>query len=376
MNRATGIQNKRQFIKNSLLYAGGMFIAGKSAFSGTVRKPENHRKEAMYQAPSPKGIRCLICPNECSIREGMTGDCRNRKNIGGKLYSIAYGNPCAVHVDPVEKKPLLHFLPQSYSFSIATAGCNLACLNCQNWTISQSGPTETRNQDLMPEEVVKQAIAENCRSISYTYSEPVTFYEYTYDTSRLARAKGIKNVLVSAGYINEQPLREMARYIDAANIDLKSFSNDIYIKLNGGTLEPVLSTLRILKEMKVWLEITNLVIPGWTDDPAMIRRMCDWLVKNGFSDYPLHFSRFHPQYKLTQVPATPVAVLEKARSAAMKAGMNFVYIGNVANTDAENTYCPSCKKLIVERKGFRILRNSIVTGKCGYCGYSIPGKWN
>lgn len=375
MNPITGLQNKRQFIKNSLLCAGGLFIAGKAIPGGQAGKTDKHVREAMYQAQTPKGVRCLICPNECSIREGMTGDCNNRKNIGGKLFSIAYGNPCAVHIDPIEKKPLLHFLPQSYSFSIATAGCNLACLNCQNWTISQSSPTETRNEDLLPEEVVKHAIAEDCKSISYTYSEPITFYEYSYDTSRLARAKGIKNVLVSAGYVNEQPLRELAKFMDAANIDLKSFSNDIYTRLNGGSLEPVLRTLSILKEMKVWLEITNLVIPGWTDDAAMIKKMCNWLVANGFSDCPLHFSRFHPQYKLTQVPATPVAVLEKSRNTALQAGMKYVYIGNVAGSNGENTYCPSCKKVVVERKGFRILNNAIVSGKCRFCGHIIPGRW-
>jgi pyruvate formate lyase activating enzyme len=359
--------------------AGGICLIGKTGFAGGrlsgYDAPGRFSKLAMFQTESPKGIRCLVCPNECNIKEGDTGDCRNRKNFSGKLYSIAYGNPCAVHVDPIEKKPLLHFKPGSYAFSIATAGCNLACLNCQNWTISQTSPSETRNEDLMPAEVVKEAIRNNCKSIAYTYSEPVTFYEYTYDSSKIARSRGISNILVSAGYIHEEPLREIARYIDGANIDLKSFSNDIYIKLNGGTLEPVLNTLKTLNQMNVWLEITNLVIPGWTDDFNMIKRMCDWLHANGFEDNPLHFSRFHPQYRLTQVPATPVATLVKAREIALRSGIKFVYIGNVSGTDAENTWCPTCKKMIVERKGYRILQNSIVSGKCQYCGTPIPGRW-
>jgi pyruvate formate lyase activating enzyme len=228
----------------------------------------------------------------------------------------------------------------------------------------------------MPAKVVEGAIAGQCKSIAYTYSEPVTFYEYTYDTAKLARARGIKNILVSAGYIHEQPLREMARYIDAANINLKSFSDEIYTKLNGGRLEPVLNTLKVLKEMKVWLEITNLVIPGWTDDMTMIKKMCEWLHVNGFDDYPLHFNRFHPEYRLTQVPLTPVETLVKARKIALDAGLHYVYIGNVANTDAENTNCSSCHKTVVVRKGYRILQNDIVSGKCRYCGHIIPGCWS
>ncbi|MBN2482034.1 MAG: AmmeMemoRadiSam system radical SAM enzyme [Bacteroidales bacterium] len=329
----------------------------------------------MFYSEVPQGARCLICPNECTIKEGDTGDCRNRMNVNGTLYSIAYGNPCSANVDPIEKKPLYHFIPTSYAYSIATAGCNLACLNCQNWTISQSSPLETKNYDLMPDAVIEEAVKNNCRSIAYTYSEPVTFFEYTYDTAKLARRRGIKNVLVSAGYINEEPLRELARYIDAANIDLKSFSDSIYLKLNGGSIKPVLNTLLVLKEMNVWLEITNLVIPTWTDDFNMIRQMCEWLYSNGFSDCPLHFSRFHPQYKLTRLPATPVSTLEKAREIALETGLKYVYIGNVSGTEAEHTYCPNCHKIVVERKGYRILSNSIVSGRCKYCNEVIQGHW-
>jgi len=332
------------------------------------------RKEAMFYAATPKGAKCLICPNECSIKDGEAGDCRSRVNTGGKLFSIAYGNPCAVHVDPIEKKPLFNFLPGSHAYSIATAGCNLACLYCQNWDISQTSPDKTRNYDLMPRQVVEEAIANQCKSIAYTYSEPITFFEYTYDTSKIARSKNIRNVLVSAGYINENPLRELAKYIDAANIDLKSFKDEIYMKLNGGSLQPVLNTLKVLKEMNVWLEITNLVVPSWTDDLTMVSQMCKWLFDNGFANNPLHFSRFYPQYKLTQLPATPVSTLIKCREIAMKAGLKFVYIGNVPG-EAENTICPSCGKVVVARKGYQINTTNLVASKCKYCYEPIAGKW-
>jgi pyruvate formate lyase activating enzyme len=288
---------------------------------------------------------------------------------------LAFGNPCAVHVDPIEKKPFLHYLPGTYSYSIATAGCNLACLNCQNWQISQTSPRNTENTDLMPEQVVNECVSNHCKSIAYTYSEPIAFYEYTYETSRLARSKGIKNLLVSNGYINDEPLRKLCKVIDAANINLKSFSDDIYLRLNAGKLQPVLNTLKTMKDEGVWLEITNLVVPTWTDNFDMIKRMCEWLVVNGLNNYPLHFSRFNPMYKLLQLPATPVNILFKAREIALQSGCNYVYIGNVPMANTEDTSCPKCKKTVIERKGFRITSNSLENGKCKWCGTNIPGVW-
>ena len=317
----------------------------------------------------------MLCPSECDIKPDDVGICRTRINYGNKLYSIAYGNPCAVHIDPIEKKPLYHFYPKSRALSIATAGCNLACLNCQNWTISQFSPKDTKNYDLMPDKTVEMCISEGCKSIAYTYSEPIAFYEYTYDTAKLAHEKGIKNVIVSAGYINEKPLRNWCKYIDAANIDLKSFDNDIYMELIGGTLQPVLNTLKILKEEGVWLEITNLIVPGWTDNLDMIKKMCDWLYDNELYEYPLHFSRFHPTYKLSQLPSTPASTLERARKIALESGIKYVYIGNVPGHSAENTYCPECKKLLIERKGFRIISNNIINSTCKFCGEKISGVW-
>ena len=376
--------SKRQFMKYTLAGIGGIACApmtslfGKNPVSAVNNPPEKLWKwsrEAMYYTATPRGLKCLRCPNECTIKEGELGDCHNHLNYNGKLYTIAYGNPCAVHIDPIEKKPLLHFLPESNAFSIATAGCNLACLNCQNWSISQKSPRETRNFDLMPDKVIEAAIESNCESIAYTYSEPITFYEYTYDTAILAHNAGIKNVLVSAGYINEEPMRKLARVIDAANIDLKSFKDSIYLKLNAGKLEPVLRTLKILNEEGVWLEITNLIIPGWTDDFDMIKEMCEWLYKNGFADNPLHFSRFQPIYKLTQLPPTPLSTLTKAREIALDAGIKYVYIGNIPGTEAENTFCPNCNKIIIKRRGYRILSNHVINGKCEFCSEPISGVW-
>ena len=228
----------------------------------------------------------------------------------------------------------------------------------------------------MPARVVEECIKSKCESIAYTYSEPTSFYEYVYDTSKLARAKGIKNIFVSNGYINEEPLKKLAPYLDAANIDLKSFSDATYMKLNGGKLQPVLDTLKTLKANKVWLEITNLVIPSWTDDFVMIKKMCDWLVLNGFAEYPLHFSRFFPLYKLTQLSSTPVSSLLKAKEIAEKAGCKYVYIGNVPEVGTENTICPRCKKTVIERRGYAILSMHLEQGKCKFCGYGINGIWN
>jgi len=378
---------KRDFIKTCSLGMGGV-ACGLTRFGiagglqpllpgqdGSVQNPGKWSKEALFTAETPGGIKCLKCPNCCILDRNRTGRCRNRVNYEGKLYSIAYGNPCAVHIDPIEKKPLFHFLPSTRAFSIAAAGCNLACLNCQNWQISQVSPNETENVDLMPAAVVGECLRSGCESIAYTYSEPTTFYEYAYDTAVLARAKEIKNVWKSNGYISEQPLRKLCKVIDAANIDLKSFDDGTYRRLNGGTLAPVLRTLQVFREEGVWLEITNLVIPGWSDDPEMIKRMCQWLCASGLQDCPLHFSRFTPLYKLAHLPATPVATLEAARDAAIKAGIRYVYIGNVPGHLAENTFCHHCHRQVLERKGFAILQNAIEKGACKFCGGRIPGIW-
>ena len=382
--------SKRNFIKNSLLGAGalgfGLHTFDNLAATNDVEiirqyKPlntgnqEQFSIEALYYVTTPKGLKCQLCPNNCIIKEGEESDCRTRINKNGILECIAYGNPCAVHIDPVEKKPLYHFLPSSKTLSIATAGCNLACLNCQNWEISQTSPAKTRNYKLMPEDVVKKCLENDCLSIAYTYSDPVVFYEYVLDTAKIARQEHIKNIIVSAGYIYEKPLREWCNYIDAANIDLKSFSNDIYEMLSAGTLEPVLNTLRILKEEEVWLEITNLIVPSWTDDLDMIKKMCDWLYDNEFENTPLHFSRFFPHYKLTDLPPTPVEILLKAKQIAKESGLNFVYIGNAPETGSCITNCPNCNTILIERIGYSIQQMKLSNNCCPECGIFIHGIW-
>ena len=384
---ARNVFTKREFLKTGASGLGLMAcsICGQNLLAKTtsifpVQSQQTYNidqwtTKARYFVNTPKGIKCQICPNECKMLLNEVGECKTRINIDNELYCIAYGNPCAIHIDPVEKKPLYHFYPGSKAFSIATAGCNLACLNCQNWEISQKSPRETRNYDLPPHKVVQECIDNNCKSIAYTYSDPVAFYEYTLDTSKFAREKGIKNILVSAGYIHEKPLREWCQYIDAANIDLKSFSDEIYEMLNAGKLEPVLNTLKILKEENVWLEITNLIVPNWTDDLEMIKEMCGWLAENNFENTPLHFSRFHPLYKLATLPTTPESILVKAREIAIAAGINYVYIGNIPGSNAVNTYCPNCDKIVIERKGYKILNFHIKDNKCNYCTTEIQGIW-
>lgn len=368
--------NKREFIQKSLLGFGGLCLHSK-AFSG-YKLPNTENKyiiESQFYIPTPKGVRCQICPNECDLGTGETAACRNRINIKNKLYSIAYGNPCAVHLDPIEKLPLYHFLPSSNSLSLGLAGCNLACLNCQNWTFSQKSPNETKNFDYMPDKVIEEALNHECKSIAFTYSEPTTYFEYVYDTALLAGANNIRIVFKTSGYINEAPLRKLCKVIDAANVDLKSFSNKTYLKLNAGKLDPVLNSLKVLKEEGVWLEITNLVIPSWTDNLEMIKQMCGWLAEHGFEETPLHFGRFYPEYKLTRLPPTPLGTLLKAAEIASQGGLKHVYVGGIPGSDISDTHCPSCDKAVIVRKGNSIIRKKLSNNQCSFCSARIKGVW-
>jgi len=370
--------SKRDFVKKCLaLSAGVVAMPCHGVMSCMIpEEQELYRKVAMFQEETPRGIMCRICPNECVLKEGEVSDCRNRIVRKSKLYTMAYGNPCSANVDPIEKKPLYHFLPGSRAFSIATAGCNLICLNCQNWAISQTSPDKTRNFNLPPERVVEESIRNNCLSIAYTYSEPVTFYEYTYETAVIAKKSGIKNVFKSNGYINPEPLKKLCTVLDAANIDLKSFNNNTYLKLTGGKLQPVLDALKIYKEMGVWLEITNLIVPKWTDNTDEIGLMCKWLGENGFKDTPLHFSRFYPTYKLEQLPPTPVELLKTAYRIATGEGLQYVYIGNVPGNEMADTKCPNCGTTVIARQGYTITANKIKDGRCTKCNTIIEGVWS
>lgn len=322
-----------------------------------------------------KKVQCELCPNECVLENNQTSYCRARKNKDGTLFSLVYGKPCAVQVDPIEKKPFFHFLPKTTAFSIATAGCVLRCKFCQNWQISQAGPDDVDTQDLPPDMVVRQALFYGCKSIAYTYTEPTVFYEYMYDTSVIARKYGIKNIMHTCGYMKGKPLRTLSKYMDAANVDLKAFTEDFYARICSGRLKPVLDSLIILKEEGVWLEITNLVIPTLNDNMKDIKEMCRWILKNLGPDIPIHFSRFFPNYKLKNLPPTPLETLTEARKTAMDAGLKFVYVGNIRH-EGENTLCNKCKKILIERVGYFIKQNNISKGKCRFCSTLIPGVWS
>lgn len=287
-----------------------------------------HKAEFTTQLAAGK-VKCNLCPHECVIVSGHTGLCRSRKNIDGTLYALSYARPCSIADDPIEKKPLAEWHPGTRCLSVACAGCNLRCPNCQNYTISQVSPEKVPSYDCSPGELVKLALRHHLPTIAYTYTEPLTWYEYLYDTAVLAHKNGLYNVLVSAGYINEEPLRKLAPFLDAANIDLKSFSDEIYRHYNGASLDPVLRTLLILHEMNVHLEITLLLIPGINTDEAMLRRMFRWMAKNGLCDFPLHISRFFPMYKKTDVDMTPLADMRIAKSIAQDEGIKHIYLGNV-----------------------------------------------
>lgn len=356
-------------------------------------------KEGRHYMKLGRNVQCVLCPNNCLLTPGDRSHCRTRVNKDGVLYTLAYGNPCSLHVDPVEKKPLFHFLPGTLSFSLATAGCVFRCLNCQNWEISQKTPEQTKDvtgpelrlrapiptaltpQDnarlsLFPEDAVELAKALRCPSISYTYTEPTAFYEYVYDTSKLAHQNGIRNIMVTCGSIEERPLRDLAQYLDAAHVDLKGFDEDVYHKLNSGRLQPILNTLKTLHDQGVWFEMINLIVPTYTDNCEMMKRMCGWLSQTLGPDYPLHFSRFHPAYKLEHLPPTPIETLLRAREIARAAGLRHVYIGNAPDApDAGTTCCPNCKRPIIERDIYLIQRLDVVNGKCRHCQTQIAGVW-
>ncbi|HPC04543.1 MAG TPA: AmmeMemoRadiSam system radical SAM enzyme [Syntrophales bacterium] len=329
-----------------------------------------------YQEALKNGFaKCLTCPNECVLPPGGRSRCRSHVNREGKIHTLVYGNPCAVHIDPVEKKPLYHFLPGSSTFSVATTGCSFNCLNCQNWEISQARPEDVDFEELFPGEVVASALRGDCRSVAYTYTEATTFFEYMIDTARIARSKGVRNLWVTNGYIRREPLLDLCSVLDGANVDIKGFSGEVYRDLMAGKLEPVLETLEILKEKGVWFELTALIVPTYTDDMGRIREMCRWILDRLGPDVPLHFSRFYPRYRLTHLPPAAVPFLADARKEAMGMGLRYVYVGNVPPGEWDDTVCPSCGKTVVRRRGYRILENGISGGKCAACGTPVAGVW-
>ena len=322
-------------------------------------------------------VQCELCPKLCLIQPGQSGECRVRINIDGVLRTVVYGYPCSIHIDPVEKKPLFHFLPGSSILSIATVGCNLHCKNCQNWEISQANPEDGNvpAYNCPPERLVTEANKYKCLSIAYTYTDPIVYYEYTYDSAKLAHEAGIRNVLVTAGYVNEEPWKKLLQHVDAANIDLKAITEDFYREVCSATLKPVQNALILARASEAMVEVTNLVIPTLNDEPEQLRELSRWIKMNLGADTPLHFSGFYPRYQMKNLPATSLRALETARKIAMSEGLNYVYIGNVASKEGQNTYCPGCKKLLIERSGYTILQNRLRQGRCPDCSKEIYGVW-
>ena len=320
-------------------------------------------------------VRCTLCPKYCDIAPGESGECRVRVNVDGALKAVVYGHPVSVHMDPIEKKPLFNFLPGSKIFSLATVGCNLHCRNCQNWQISQANPEETDAYHLPPKQLVAKASQLGSRSIAYTYTEPIVYYEYALDCAAVAREAGIRNVMVTAGYGNPAPLKRLFALTDAANIDFKAFSEKFYRDVCGASLAPVLDALLLARGLEVHIEVTNLLIPTLNDSEAEIRKLVTWVARNLGEDTPLHFSRFRPQYKMTNLPPTPAATLIRARELALGAGLYYVYIGNWYSKRGENTYCPGCGELLIQRKGYQILTNTINDGACPHCKRAVEGVW-
>ncbi|MHC4574725.1 MAG: AmmeMemoRadiSam system radical SAM enzyme [Planctomycetota bacterium] len=320
-------------------------------------------------------VQCELCPKMCLIEPGQSGECRVRINLDGVLRTVVYGFPCSLHVDPVEKKPLFHFLPGTAILSVATVGCNLHCINCQNWEISQANPEDSRAVLCPPEKLVELTQQYRCPSLAYTYTDPIIYYEYTYDTAKLAHEKGIRNVLVTAGYINPEPWKRLLEFVDAANIDLKGITDEFYREVCSGTLKPVQNALVMAKAGGIMLEVTNLIVPTLNDKPEQIRDLVRWIRANLGGDTPMHFSRFFPKYQMRHLPPTPAKTLDTAREIALSEGLRYVYIGNISSRFGQNTYCPACNRLLIERSGYTILQNRLEDGYCPDCGKQIYGVW-
>jgi len=339
--------------------------------------PESHTPARWWHTLPDGRIQCDLCPRDCKLHEGQRGLCFVRKMEGGRMVLTTYGRSSGFCVDPIEKKPLNHFYPGSSVFSFGTAGCNLACKFCQNWDISKSRETDTLMAQAAPDEIAIAAERAGCRSVAFTYNDPVIFAEYAMDVADACHARGLKTVAVTAGYIHDEPRRAFYAKMDAANVDLKAFTDDFYVKLTGAHLQPVLDTLVYLKrETDVWFEITTLLIPGHNDSDAELEAMSQWILRELGPEVPLHFSAFHPDWKMQDVPPTPASTLSRARDIALKAGLHYVYTGNVHDTTGGTTACPACHEALIVRDWYRIEHYSVTPdGHCPHCGHAIAGRF-
>lgn len=328
-------------------------------------------KLARYFIKHGENVKCTLCPKKCVIKQNCVGSCKVRKNIDGKLYSLVYGQPIAIAVDPVEKKPLYHFNPNTDTYSIGTSGCNAKCTHCQNYEISQE--LKLSKKEILPEEIIERALKNKSLSISYTYNEPTVFFEYLIDIAKIAKERGIRNIMISNGFINKNPLKELLSYVDAFNIDLKSFNAQKLIEKTGIFLPTVLENIKLIYDSGKHLEITHLVVPGLSEDEEEFEEMCIWINKFLSRQIPLHISRFHPDYKMTDVNPTDENRMMDFYKIAKKY-LDFVYLGNIHIPKTQNTYCPSCNKMLIGRTGFGIIKNKINKGKCE-CNQNIYGKF-
>jgi len=339
--------------------------------------PESSHPGRWWHALEDGRIQCDLCPRDCKLHEGQRGACFVRKMQGGRMVLTTYGRSSGFCVDPIEKKPLNQFYPGSSVLSFGTAGCNLACKFCQNWDISKSREMDTLMDQATPQMIADSALRLGCRSVAFTYNDPVIFAEYALDVADACHAKGVKTVAVTAGYIHPEPRREFYAKMDAANVDLKAFTEDFYFKLTGAHLQPVLDTLVYLaRETDVWTEITTLLIPGKNDSDAEIEAECKWIAENLGRDVPLHFSAFHPDWKMRDVPATPAATLRRARETALRAGLRYVYTGNVHDEAGGTTHCPACGEAVIVRDWYEIRAYHLTDeGACAFCGHKLAGRY-
>lgn len=333
--------------------------------------------EAMfYEKREGTAIECVLCPRHCRVTDLERGYCGVRENRAGTYISLVHSRACAMNIDPIEKKPLFHFKPGTPAFSIATAGCNVNCQFCQNWDISQVRPEQVTNVELTPEDISRICRERSIPTVAYTYSEPVVFYEYMHDTCLMSREHGIKNVVITGGYIEKKPLTKLLGLVDAVKVDLKAFSEDYYREIVNGELQPVLEALKIISQEGVWLELVYLMVPTLNDSEEELKHLCGWILENLGDRVPIHFTRFHPAYLMKNLPSTPVESLEKAYTIASRAGMKYPYVGNVFGHEGEHTHCPNCSRIVIRRRGFSILENNLLHGRCKYCNHHLDGVWS
>jgi pyruvate formate lyase activating enzyme len=384
LDRATAETDRRTFLKTTALpclaacaaacLPTGLAVPAEAA--SAAEEDRRFRVEArFYEKLSGKVVECRLCPRGCVVADGERGHCRVRENRGGTYYSLVHSRVCAAHIDPIEKKPFFHFHPGIQAFSIATAGCSVSCKFCQNWEISQAKPEDLPARYMPPADVAALAKQNQCPAVAFTYSEPTVWNEYVTDAADAARAQGIKAVVVSNGFIQQEPLRRLCQHVDAIKIDLKAYSAKYYREVVNAELQPVLDAMVTARKQAGWFEIVHLVVPTLNDSDAELRDLSRWIKTNLGPDVPVHFTRFYPLYLLKNLPPTPVATLERAKALADAEGLQYAYIGNVPGHPAENTYCPKCRRMLVERAGFTIRQNHIRQGKCEFCRHVIPGVW-